>query len=307
MTAQTGATVPDMAAAIAAVDAAPSVHATHPWSVRQAGNVVYLVERTEVTLPRQDPEGRDRVLSCGAAVTNLIVALRAQGLALDVTGFPDRTQPELVAKIRTCGREAPSARDLAWSAALTERHSHRARFAAAPVSAEDRDAILTAIGVLAVPPRVVRAEDCRSLAGLLCRAASAFRADRAYQRELTAWSGEFPEPLRPDATLPWSGLTAADTHLPDLETLADRLAREFLVILQTKGDTRVAHTLTGMALQRGWLTAVSRGLVASVITQPWHLPEIRAALARELDLPDLPHVLLRIGHPMVGGGHHERR
>lgn len=307
MTAQTTTLVPDLTAAIAAMDAAPSVHATRPWSLRQAGNVIYLIERTEPTLPQHDPDGRDHTLSCGAAVTNLIVALRAQGLDLDMTGLPDRTQPEIVAKIRVCGAEPPTPRDLAWFAALTERRSHRDRFAPTPVEEDDREAILAAIRLLGVTPRVVRAGDCRPVADLLCRAASAFRADHAYQRELAAWSGEFPQPLRPDSTLPWAGLVRADTHLPDPDTLAERLAQEFLVVLQTKGDTRVAHVLTGMALQRAWLTAVSHGLVASVLTQPWHLPEIRAGLVRELGLPYRPHVLLRIGHPLGEGDRDDTR
>ena len=39
------------------------------------------------------------------------------------------------------------------------------------------------------------------------------------------------------------------------------------------------------------------GLVGSVLTQPFQLPEVRAGLVEALSLAGFPQLLLRLGHP----------
>ncbi|MGW5055032.1 nitroreductase family protein [Actinokineospora sp. NPDC004072] len=75
------------------------------------------------------------------------------------------------------------------------------------------------------------------------------------------------------------------------------LAAETQFIVATDGDTRRDHLGAGMALQRLWLTAVASGLAGSLITQPLHVSEARAALVTDLGLPGPPQAVLRIGHP----------
>lgn len=96
-----------------------------------------------------------------------------------------------------------------------------------------------------------------------------------------------------------SGPVRTDTHLPDRFTLTDRLQNESLLFVLTDRDTRRDHLLAGMAMERAWLTAVSRRLAVSVITQPWQLPEVRTALTSRLRFAATPQVLLRVGHPAV--------
>ncbi|HEX5403317.1 MAG TPA: hypothetical protein VFX16_13545 [Pseudonocardiaceae bacterium] len=67
----------------------------------------------------------------------------------------------------------------------------------------------------------------------------------------------------------------------------------------TTADTRHGHLRAGAAMQRAWLTAIARGLVASVVTQPWHLPEVRAAAIDQLGLDGVPLAMLRVGRPML--------
>jgi hypothetical protein len=55
----------------------------------------------------------------------------------------------------------------------------------------------------------------------------------------------------------------------------------------------------GAALQRVWLTAASKALVGSVITQPLHLTGFRARLVSELALPGVPQAIFRFGYPAV--------
>lgn len=282
---------------VRAVAAAPSVHGTQPWYLDFDGDTITLLERQDVVLPAHDPHGRDRALSCGAALTNLTVALRAQNLATRVTLLPDAGRPAVVADVTVTGTEPATATDLAWCAAIHRRRSHRAPFGLRPVFGPDRDAMCRAATGGGVSVRVVGRTECLAMADLVGHAAVAFRGDAAYQRELTGWLPDFPRPVPRESTLPWAGLVRADVRIPDRFTLADRLAREFLLVLCTVRDTHRDHVAAGMALERAWLAAVSNGLVASVLTQPWHLPETRAALRAHLSLPGPPHAVIRTGHP----------
>src|SRR5690349_11700136 len=86
-----------------AVSHAPSVHGTHPWTLEALADSAELYERFDAVLPHHDPGGRDRAISCGAAVTNLELAVRALGWDAEVTLFPDSARPDLVARIRAAG------------------------------------------------------------------------------------------------------------------------------------------------------------------------------------------------------------
>ena len=68
---------------------APSVHNTQPWRYRFRGNGVELHADRGRQLTGTDPEGRDLVLSCGAALHHLRVALAARGVGCTVAYTPD--------------------------------------------------------------------------------------------------------------------------------------------------------------------------------------------------------------------------
>ena len=68
---------------------APSVHNTQPWRWRITDDAVQLHADWNRHLVATDPGRRDLVLSCGAALHHLLVALAAQGLAVQVDRLPD--------------------------------------------------------------------------------------------------------------------------------------------------------------------------------------------------------------------------
>ncbi|WP_216207310.1 nitroreductase family protein [Amycolatopsis aidingensis] len=287
----------EVAALVRAVSRAPSVHHTQPWTVEVRTEFADLHEQP-VALPRHDPEGRDRVLSCGAALTNLELAVRVLGQDTATTVLPTPAEPTLLARVHARGGRTATSAEAAEYAAIFRRRSHREPFALRPV----RAGVLRALTDVAVLPearvRVVDpATESRAVAGLLGYAASVYHDDPAYQRELAAWSHGFPQPPTVDSTLPWAGLVRRETRLPDELTLADRLARERLLIVHTPGDSRRDHLLAGAAMQHLWLTAVGKGLVASVLTQPLHLDEVRTGLAERLALGGFPQLILRVGWP----------
>lgn len=54
-----------------------------------------------------------------------------------------------------------------------------------------------------------------------------------------------------------------------------------------------------VALERTWLTALTRGLVGSVLVRPLHVPEVRARLRERLHLPGRPQAILRFGYAVT--------
>jgi hypothetical protein len=216
----------DVAAVLAAVSRAPSVHATQPWQLEPRVDGADLFERFDVELPYHDPRGRDRAMSCGAALTNLTVTIRAQGWTTRDDLFPDRERPELVAHVSVTGSAPPTGADLARHAAIYRRHSHRAPFSLLGLSWRDRDALITAVGGTGVTAHVVQRKELFQLADLIDYAALVLRDNRAYQRELTAHLADFPQPIRTRSTLPWGGLVRPDTSVPDRYVMADRLSHE---------------------------------------------------------------------------------
>jgi nitroreductase len=295
----------EMTTVVEAVRRAPSVHNIQPWLLEFSAGDVHLFERFDLGLPQHDPMGRDRLMSCGAALTNLRLAVRALGRSERWTPFPDPARPDEVARVRTTGRHTPALDELAARRAVNDRHSHRARFGPQRVSVPVVRALAGAITVPGVHARPVHdMAEAAALADVLTYAAGVLRDDHAYQRELLAWTGGngamvegIPEATLPEGALPWTGLVRSTTRIPDRDTLASRLAAETQLVMITTGDGRSDHLLAGAAIEQIWLAATQQGLAASLITQPLHLHEARAGLIEHLDLPGFPQAWLRIGYP----------
>jgi hypothetical protein len=283
-----------------AVGRAPSVHHSQPWSLEPHVDTADLCERFEVVLPRHDPAGRDRLISCGAALANLELAIRALGWDAAVTLFPDGLHPDLVARVAAVGRTEATGLEVEQYSAIFRRRSYRAPFSRHRIPPRNLDSLVGAAATPGVETMVLQhRHQATALADLLGYAAEVLREDRAYQRELTAWTAQFPQPLQDVSTLPWAGLVRGGTRLPDSVTLTERLLAEDLFIVCTEHDARRDHLLAGLALQRIWLTAITQGLVGSVLTQPLHLPEVRAGLTERLELPGYPQAVLRFGYPVT--------
>ena len=78
---------------------APSIHNTQPWRFRWQDGQFELRADTQRGLEGADPEGRELVLSCGAALFNLRLALRKLGYSADVTVLPSLADPRMLARV----------------------------------------------------------------------------------------------------------------------------------------------------------------------------------------------------------------
>ncbi|MFJ1456177.1 Acg family FMN-binding oxidoreductase [Nocardia sp. N2S4-5] len=279
---------------------APSVHNTQPWRWRVAADRLELYADTDRHLPCTDPVQRALVVSCGAALHHMRVALAGLGWTATVTRLPDPDRPELLATITTTPRP-PTDTDIELTAAILLRQSDRRRYAAIDVPhgyirTVSRRANRFGAAVRHVPP-VLRAR----LAGSIRCAASRHAEDPAYLRELVAWSGRHDSPdgvparntppARPGDELPSRAF--ADPCLADADASTD--AAEWLVVC-TAGDDRRFQLSAGEATSELLLTATDLGLSTCIQTEPLGMPDLRRDI-REAVLHDcaFPQTMVRLG------------
>jgi nitroreductase len=145
-------------ACVRAATAAPSLHNSQPWRFRLTRHGIDVFADPGRRLAVVDPEGREVLISVGAALFNLRVAIRSHGWLPVVRTFPGG-EPNLVARVWAGPPAAfdPAVRALAD--AIDQRHTHRGPFTAAalPVAlAEDLTAAAAAEGAVLTmldPPR----------------------------------------------------------------------------------------------------------------------------------------------------------
>jgi nitroreductase len=76
---------------------APSVHNSQPWQWRVGEHSLHLYADPDLRLPHTDPDARDWMLSCGAALNHCQVALSALGWQSKVQRLPNPADPNHLA------------------------------------------------------------------------------------------------------------------------------------------------------------------------------------------------------------------
>jgi nitroreductase len=121
---------------------APSQWNTQPWRLELNGSSARLLTDASRAMPVNDPERRGMMMSLGAALENLLVALRSYGFRPSVTYFPSGETTSVVASV-TWSR-AESRRDRELFAAITERRTNRENYDGRGLFMQNR-AALTAL------------------------------------------------------------------------------------------------------------------------------------------------------------------
>lgn len=300
-----------VAEALRAGTRAPSPHNTQPWLFATRDGEIDVVLDESRVLEVCDPDGREAVLACGAAVLNIRLALARGGLSCAVSVLPDRRRPELLATLRVgVGRRA-SADDVRLADVIDTRHTNRRPFAEAPVPSAVRHALTRAASEEGAGlPLLTDPASFDTFAALLRRAEHVQRHDPAFAAELAAWShhGERHDGVPLSAGGP-RGTDETALALRDFGGAfgedPDKAAREFerqplVAVLTTPGDTRRDAVRAGQALQRVLLTATASGLQASFLAQPLEVPRTRAELRTLLGGAHHPQAALRLGYGHPG-------
>ena len=280
---------------------APSVHNSQPWRWRVGRESVHLYANPDLQLPHTDPDGRDLMLSCGAALNHFVVAMAALGWHSTIHRFPNEADANHLASMEL-GRRVAAEMDIALAAAIPRRRTDRRFYSAWPVPGGD----IALMGARAARAGVTlrRIDDVANLAAVVTQAARRHATDDEYLRELAAWTGRYGAtagvPARntpqPDPGSPVPGRIFAGAVLAQTPNSTPDVENAVVLALGTADDDAMARLRAGEATSLILLTATALGLASCPITEPLEVADTRAAVQTEVFGGGLyPQMLLRVG------------
>lgn len=292
---------------------APSSHNSQPWLFRLAADHVDLIADRSRALPVIDPQDRELLISCGAALGHLQIALRRFGYAGEVQTFPNPTDRDLLARVGLGQPHVPDAHDESQFQSLFARHTNRKPFRPERVPAE----VLTDLDWLEIPPQVwlkvvPDGKEREALANLIAHADRDQVADCRFRRELAHWirsnEGSSPQPNDgiPGASLGMPGLIAdiGPFLVRTFDTGVLFAARDkqlainspLLIVLGSKEDTPADWLAVGQALSTLLLATTAEGISASFLNAPIEVAELRSQVGQVIEKAGYPQMILRLGY-----------
>jgi nitroreductase len=291
-------------ALVARATLAPSTRNAQPWrwTVHPDHVDLELDEAVAQQLELNDPEGRELVMSCGAALLTLRVAAAEALLDARVDVLPDPHRPRLIA----CVTVEPGTIDAAFAeldAVIALRHTAWTAFDERPLPGGlperlEAEAMVEGARLAEVPPGQ------RSALADLLRHADRERYDDPRRRdELARWvSSHWRDEGK---VVPSVGVLPARGGSRRVD-LGDRIAEHdaelaggapYVGVLTTAGDSPVHWVAAGQALQRVLLVAAEHQICGGFLNAPCQVEEDRDRLRRLLPGQGFPQVVLRLGYP----------
>jgi hypothetical protein len=298
--------------AVEAAVHAPSVHNIQPWWFGSGDLGISIHADAERQLRLADPDGREVMISCGAAVFTTRVALRYLGVTPDVRVLPEPDLPNLVARVSWRAAPPPEPYEQRLYAEIRRRHTHRGGFDGRPVPEQLLAALRTEAAREGAGLTLVTDENRQgALAATVEAAEYALRMDGPRAREAAHWAPApgssrrdgvvaVSYPARPDHTEPhfpardfahghgWgrpgAGRPGAAAH-----------SAGAVGLLTTSTDAPADWIRAGQSLQRMLLCASSNGAAVALHSQPLEMPLLRAFIREQISAGAWPQMVLRIG------------
>ena len=294
---------------IATAARAPSVHNTQPWRFKVTRSVIELYADPRRKL-RADPAGREMLISCGAALFGLRLAIRSLGYQPVTELLPDPDRVRLLARVRL-GQQVPASEaERRMLEAIPHRHTHRGPFTAGPL-AEGLLAGLQhdALAEGATLAHVKEAISYQRLADIVTAAGRRQDLDPVARAEVRRWTRAVGSAARDGipAQAFEAQAFAAGGQRGRLQQRDFDLGRglgllaaggppaEATAVLVTAGDGRADWLRAGQALHRLLTHAATKWVFASLHSQPLEAAIIRSEIQHHLKLPGAPQMLLQLG------------
>lgn len=299
---------------VAVATRSPSVHNTQPWLWYVDGERLTLFADFSRQLEHADPDGRDLVISCGAALHHLQVAAAASGWKAHVRHMPNPYNESQLATISFQSRPASPAALTALDA-VKARRTDRRRPRSWPVPREKLDELLAlgpAAGVTVVG--VVSRRARTGLLQVLAEAEKTQRLDQSFVDELISWTGqEGDEGIPTSSLLNRRNSTSDPTDLeeapsrfpsgtlPDNEPESEPVEPALLVICSSSDDTS-SRLRAGEALSAILLKGAADGLSMVPLSQAVEVDRTRRLLQTELlDDTACPQIVVQVGWARTAG------
>jgi len=305
---------------------APSSHNSQPWLFRVQSDQIELCADLRRALPAVDPDFRELVISCGAALRNLVLALTHFGYESSVEIVAKEMIPAknddkvLLARVHVVSSKVGGVRECDWFHMIPRRRTSRMSFERRAIPGSflvKIDEIARSHGVWLQPLQEKRMR--AAMADFVAQANRVQIADKKFRDELSSWSSSTRRGRRDGmpgyATGASFVLTYAGHFLfrtfrfPDWQARRDRnlvMEAPALLVLGTNEDS-VEHWLrAGEALEAISLHACLDSIWMSFLNQPIEVNALRGYLTQEFGLPGFSQLLIRMGYGPVGG-HTPRR
>jgi len=289
---------------------APSVHNTQPWRFSADGQEICLHADPVRQLAVADPDGREMLISCGAALFTARLAVRSMGYIPEAAVLPNPSEPTFVARVSWRQRAPATEYEQRLVRHVRQRRTHRGGFDALPISPDLLSALRDGAARDGATLRIMPETGRRVLAAAVQAAERAFRLDSARVQELASWA---PPPGSPRSDgVPPTSYAAGPEH-----TNPDYPARDFahghgwglplfspapwprsagtVALLTTADDRPLDWINAGHALQRLLLIASTCGVASALHSQPLELPLLREDIRTRLSGGGYPQLVLRLG------------
>jgi hypothetical protein len=288
---------------------APSLHNSQPWRWVAEGGLLHLFADRRRLMHATDSSGREMILSCGAALDHLRVAMAATGWDTAVDRFPSRDDPDHLVTIRFSAIASIADAQRERGDAILRRRTDRLPFAA-PRDWDSLESLLRGKIVSDGVTLDVLPDDARpQLAEASMLTESLRRIDPSYQSELRWWTSpfEFDQGVPSTARVSTSEAGHVDVarafppagHGDRRPALASD--RSKILVMSTHGDTRPEFLLCGEALSVVLLECTLAGMATCTLTHMIEVTPSRELIRGLTPQTGLPQLLIRVGRtPTVG-------
>jgi nitroreductase len=281
---------------------APSIHNSQPWLFVGTGAGTLQLHLDRDRLVHTDTSGRQALISCGAVLDHLRVAMAAAGWAANVEYYPNPNNHLHLASIDFDAMPFVTEGHRRRANAILARRTDRLPFAA-PTDWADFESLLRRAVDDDLALLDVLSDDAHPQLAEASHLTEALRLyDSSYHAELDWWTGPFETADGiPDSAL----VSAAESDRVDIgrtfpvtrhheRRLQLAEDRSKVLVLSALGDSRRDILTCGEALSMVLLEATMAGMATCPLT---HLIEVDASrdVVAGLTGHALPQVLIRVG------------
>ncbi len=293
---------------------APSLHNSQPWRWVAEGATLQLWADHCRAMTATDHTGRELMLSCGAVLDHLRVAMAAAGWESATERFPNPDEPDHLATLQFRPIEAVTAAHQLRADAIRRRRTDRLPFGAPAAWPALQLVLCGTVNPYDVLLDVVADDDRPQLAEASQLTETLRRYDTTYLSELRWWTS----PFESDAThVPESALVSTS------EAARVDVARAFppagggqrrsaidhdrskIVVLSTYDDEPWNVLRCGEALSAVLLECTVAGMATCTLTHMTEMAESRNIIAQITGTAGQPQLLIRVGRSPAHDQHVE--
>jgi hypothetical protein len=282
---------------------APSVHNSQPWRWVADGAVIHLFANRGRLVEGIDRSGREMLLSCGAVLDHLRVAMTAAGWDASVERFPDSDETDHLATLDFS--RMPRIEDVHRQRAdgILRRRTDRLPFAAPTGWGALEQRLRGLVDNDHVMLDVIADDSRPELADASRLTESIRRQDPTYQSELRWWTSplQLDQGVQEHARVSASEASRVDVSRAFPTTGYGGRRQEIssdrskILVLSTPNDTPQELLPCGEALSAVLLECTTAGIATCTLTHMTEVTPSRDILRRLTGRTGLPQALIRVG------------